>query len=409
VAANTAQFDGGGILGEAGTVILRNTLVSANSSQRRSDVSPDGGSIVALYTLIHTTLHGAGGTPVPVDAATGTLPVTLAQVGLGALGAHGGPTTTHPLLLTGSPALDAVPAGQCTEVTEDQRGVARPQMGACDLGAYELVPTSDATPPVITPTVTGTLGNGGWYTGNVTVAWTVSDDGSAITARTGCDPITITTDTPGLTLTCRATSVGGTSQQGVTVKRDATAPTLAPTVAPAVVLLNGTATAAAGAADATSGVTLAACDPAATTTVGARTVRCTATDAAGNTAAATAPYTVTYRFAGFEAPVANGGTLNLARAGLVIPLRWRLTDAAGAPVTTLTAAAVATAPILCPNGGGTNNIKTGASRRRPCATWATGVYQLDWQSPRDLANGCHTLRLDLGEGVARTALFRFSR
>jgi len=85
------------------------------------------------------------------------------------------------------------------------------------------VPT-DSTAPVIMPTVTGTLGNGGWYVSDVTVTWAVSDAESAITASTGCDATTLTTDTAGVTLTCTATSGGGTASQSVTIKRDATAP-----------------------------------------------------------------------------------------------------------------------------------------------------------------------------------------
>jgi len=57
---------------------------------------------------------------------------------------NGGPTQTIALLAT-SPAVDAIPASGCTDVsanpvTTDQRGVARPQGSACDIGAFELVP-----------------------------------------------------------------------------------------------------------------------------------------------------------------------------------------------------------------------------------------------------------------------------
>lgn len=85
------------------------------------------------------------------------------------------------------------------------------------------VPT-DSTAPVIMPTVTGTLGNGGWYVSNVSVSWAVSDAESAITASSGCDATTLTADTAGMTFTCSATSGGGTASQSVTIKRDATAP-----------------------------------------------------------------------------------------------------------------------------------------------------------------------------------------
>ncbi len=58
---------------------------------------------------------------------------------LGALGDNGGPTRTH-ALAADSPAVDA---GQTCPAT-DQRGVARPQAGACDIGAFEREPTPKA-------------------------------------------------------------------------------------------------------------------------------------------------------------------------------------------------------------------------------------------------------------------------
>jgi hypothetical protein len=84
---------------------------------------------------------------------------------------------------------------------------------------------ADATPPSITPTVSGTLGSNGWFVSNVTVSWTVTDPETSFTS-TGCGASTVTSDTAGTTFTCTATSAGGTASQSVTVKRDATPPTI---------------------------------------------------------------------------------------------------------------------------------------------------------------------------------------
>jgi hypothetical protein len=84
----------------------------------------------------------------------------------------------------------------------------------------------DTTAPVITPTVNGALGTNDWYTGDVTLSWNVVDPESAIVSQTGCDPQSVTSDTSGVTFTCSATSAGGSSSQSVTIKRDATAPTI---------------------------------------------------------------------------------------------------------------------------------------------------------------------------------------
>ncbi|HKP91217.1 MAG TPA: CSLREA domain-containing protein [Thermoleophilaceae bacterium] len=63
---------------------------------------------------------------------------------LGALAANGGPTLTR-ALGTGSPAIDAVPAGGAGCATTDQRGVGRPNGPACEIGAYERAAPTVAT------------------------------------------------------------------------------------------------------------------------------------------------------------------------------------------------------------------------------------------------------------------------
>ena len=88
-------------------------------------------------------------------------------------------------------------------------------------GVWLWRPSSDdITPPAITPAVSGTLGTNGWYVSNVSVAWDVRDAESVVSAQTGCDPTTLTTDTIGTTLTCAATSSGGSASQSAVVKRD---------------------------------------------------------------------------------------------------------------------------------------------------------------------------------------------
>jgi hypothetical protein len=152
---------------------------------------------------------------------------------------------------------------------------------------------TDPTPPVLTPATTGTLGGTGWYRSDVSVSWAAADAESGISALSGCGQAAVTADTPGLTLTCSATSAGGTSTQSVTVKRDATAPTLTAAVSPSVVVRHGSATAAASASDATSGLAApATCGPVSTAVVGPQVVSCNAADNAGNSADAQAGYTV---------------------------------------------------------------------------------------------------------------------
>ncbi len=71
-------------------------------------------------------------------------PVTDAL--LGPLQANGGPTPTR-AIPANSPAIDAYDGCAADGVTEDQRGVSRPQAGGCDIGAYERQPATSPPPP----------------------------------------------------------------------------------------------------------------------------------------------------------------------------------------------------------------------------------------------------------------------
>jgi hypothetical protein len=75
---------------------------------------------------------------------------------LGPLADNGGLAATR-LPGAGSPLIDAIPVDACqadgaSGITTDERGVARPQAGGCDIGAVEVVPVE---PIVLQPTFTG--------------------------------------------------------------------------------------------------------------------------------------------------------------------------------------------------------------------------------------------------------------
>ena len=67
---------------------------------------------------------------------------------LGPLANNGGETDTM-ALLTGSPAINAGDSALCPAT--DQRGFPRPQLGGCDIGAFEVQPPPP--PPVFKPTI----------------------------------------------------------------------------------------------------------------------------------------------------------------------------------------------------------------------------------------------------------------
>lgn len=116
----------------------RNSLYANNSS---SDSTGSlyilGGSSSQGYNIFSDSPSGF--------TATGDRKNQSALAGtLGPLDNNGGPTRTH-ALLAGNPALNT----GSTDLALDQRGVARPQGGADDSGAYEAAPVNTA------PTISG--------------------------------------------------------------------------------------------------------------------------------------------------------------------------------------------------------------------------------------------------------------
>jgi hypothetical protein len=151
----------------------------------------------------------------------------------------------------------------------------------------------DDTGPTVRTVVTPDTpdGDNGWYTGTPTLRWRLMDAQSNVTSRPGCDTVTINgdSDADGTTYTCTATSAGGTAEESITIRRDATRPTVTPAVTPAQpdgtydwYITSPQVTIACS--DGASGV--ATCAPSAPVTVGeapgVQRVDAQATDVAGN-------------------------------------------------------------------------------------------------------------------------------
>jgi hypothetical protein len=270
---------------------------------------------------------------------------------------------------------------------------------------------SDTTAPVITPSVSGTLGNNGWYTSDVTVSWTVVDNESAISSSSGCGSTTINTDTAGTTLTCTATSAGGTASASVTIKRDATNPSVScDAPAPSFLLNQSPANVTAAVSDAVSGPLASSASGAAdTSSVGNKSITLNGEDNAGNTNSASCSYSVGYQFVGFTSPVDNPQVLNKAKAGQAIPFKWRLLDANNDPVGDLSSVSATVATLNCSLATTADSLEEYATGSSGLQNLGNGYYQWNWKSPTSYANSCKTFKLDLGEASPRTALFQFTR
>ena len=161
-----------------------------------------------------------------------------------------------------------------------------PYLTASSSVTYSII---DPSAPVIGYTLTPNTPGGlnGWYIGDVTLVWSVSDPQSPNSlVKTGCADQSITSDQNATSYTCDATSAGGPATQvSVTIKRDATPPTLIATPSPVANLAgynNSPVSVAYSCTDVTSGLSdpCPATDQA--TTDGTHTFAHTIYDNAGN-------------------------------------------------------------------------------------------------------------------------------
>ncbi len=204
-----------------------------------------------------------------------------------------------------------------------------------------LTLVGDTTPPTITTIAKkddNTPYNAGtWTNQTVTIHFTCTDTGTGIAS---C-PADQTFNTDGI-FTANGTATDHANNSGSTsfgpIKIDKTAPTLASSVSPNPVYLNGTAIATANATDSGSGIATQSCGTLTTNTVGTKTVTCTATDNAGNTATKTVSYKAIYRFDGFLQPINDTGhtqicgspcAVSIFKGGSTVPVKFQLKDANG--------------------------------------------------------------------------------
>lgn len=126
----------GGVYGNNGVVRINNSTFSGNSGSLGNSIYMNGADFAGSNNILYNNTGVsacAGGlltNSISQDSSCGT---TAMDPLLSALGNYGGSTKTY-ALLPGSPAIDA---GIACTTSVDQRGVARPQGSACDMGAFE--------------------------------------------------------------------------------------------------------------------------------------------------------------------------------------------------------------------------------------------------------------------------------
>jgi predicted outer membrane repeat protein len=169
VSGNSAQL-GGGIWNTGGRATLTASTVSANSASIGGGLVNDTSDSASTSTSLAASIDAGnlGGDCSGAVASSGynlfgpdcafssvgdeAVADTPSAIGIGALANNGGKTQTM-ALVSGSPAVDAIPVGAFAadgvtplcpaSGTTDQRGVKRPRGPACDVGAYEMAQEAD--------------------------------------------------------------------------------------------------------------------------------------------------------------------------------------------------------------------------------------------------------------------------
>jgi hypothetical protein len=265
---------------------------------------------------------------------------------------------------------------------------------------------------VITPSVVGTKGNDPWYVSDVTVSWSFVDAESTITSTSGCGPTTISTDTAGVTLTCSATSAGGTSSESVTIKRDTTPPGITwngipddgirfyfGSVPPVV-----TCTATDGLSGPKS------CEVAEFgTLVGTHSLSAIAYDLAGNETVENISYTVLpWTLNGFYKPVDMGDDVwNTVKGGSTVPLKFEIFAGSTELISTDNNTSFMTKPVVCPGGTGEEFpiefTTTGGTSLRYDSV--AGQFIQNWQTPK-LPGKCYVVTMTTDDGSSLSAFFK---
>lgn len=267
----------------------------------------------------------------------------------------------------------------------------------------------DKTAPTISGSVSTPPNAAGWYNYNPTVYYTCIDSVSGIDSS-GCpSPQQFSQEgaavsSPAYTVADKAGNVSQPSNV-ITFKIDKTAPVLSVTMPPAQLFLNASHDFALNATDALSGIASQSCGAMNTSTLGTRTVTCTATDRAGNTTSRSATYRVVYDVVPLSAPMSNPGQLYLVEAPRSVPFEWRVRDANGTAITNATLTQTIVTEVSCPNTGVPLPTQA-AGETDTFENFGDGRYRRNWWI--NYTGNIVCLRLDvvLNDGITRSATIR---
>ncbi len=115
-------------------------------------------------------------------------------------------------------------------------------------------------------------------------------------------------------------------------------------------------------------------------------------------------------FSGFFSPVENYPILNSAKAGQAIPVKWRITDPNGVPISDPASfASLTSSGINCGNLSGNTEsaVEEYSSGDSGLQYSGDGYWQFNWKTPKTYAGQCRSMVLTLGDGSMHDAVFKF--
>jgi hypothetical protein len=225
-------------------------------------------------------------------------------------------------------------------------------------------------------------------------------------STSGCDSALVNSDTIATTLTCTATSAGGSTSKSVTIKRDATQPGIVwhGGISNGAHFVYSTVPAAptCEATDLTSGPNGCTVTGYAAT-VGTHTLTATAHDLAGNTRVETRSYTVDpYTLRGFYGSIQMGGALNVVKAGSSVPLQFEVFAGSTELTETSVVGSLTSTPINCSTHAATGPATTVNAALRYDTRLGWFVYT--WKTPKQA--GCVQATVTTVDGSSLSALFQ---
>jgi hypothetical protein len=138
------------------------------------------------------------------------------------------------------------------------------------------------------------------------------------------------------------------------------------------------------------------------------TVNVQGTDVGGLASVSQATVNVIYNFGGFFQPTSNPPTVNMAKAGRTIPVKFSLSGNQGMNIL---AAGYPKVEIVSCTGPSAGTVVTIAYAGNSDLTYdaTTGLYSFAWKTDKAWADMCGTLQIKFDDGTTYTALFNFTK